>query len=967
MATLISRPRLLEAIGAQPANHWLIEAGGGFGKTVLASQLRSHVTSAFVVVWSVPDTRGESDLVTALAAACTGAGFSLASEVIASAGSSAPALAAAIGDAGPAVVVLDGVQEWDNAAQTLLAQIISHSQSHTRYVLLTRSLSGPLRALSSHPEVMVLTVDHLAFTQDEIVRLIEARDARLAPASEVLAEVTDGWPVAVHLLLERLASADNWGAELAILGSTPEPASAVLQRYIGDLSPNDREMMLTLAALPAFDEGLVRAGGAPGLLARLLATGLPLAQRFDDRWEFCGAVRDLLLIHSASRPGVNRDLVRYLIDRRDIRTALDYCLNVGAHDLAAEVIASLQIRDDVLLDLPTMNRAMSVIGTMAHETPRALLVQARANLSAMQFDVGLDALETAQRCFERIDPQRVDPDHLETSMDLALQYGFMERVDEASALIDLCKPSIGTRSSVARAIMLEAQSAITAADQSDSARREAEKNLTEAIGIWKQVNEPRGAMAATMNLVNNVLLFQGRYADALDVLDAAAELRPVSIMNRARTALARGTILPLLGRAVEARDELDRAVRLAESIGQEWLAGWAWWKLATLHSLGGDDEAFVEALEAGRVMAGEALDHPMWLILHSGAVEDWLRSGRSDKVARAAEHVAAMERVAGEAGWDPTYARWLLDARCLDAAEAVRAAPELLNRAEIPRDRRWLIEFYVAFAHHRLGDGDSSIEWQEQAIASARALGIESVVELVARDMVVELAGDARCEASTVPPAASFDAPVEITLFGRFAVHVNGQPLELPTGHVSNVVKLLAIEGAPTHAEVLIDRLWPDVDARLGRKRLRNVLLRARNAGADYLQRHGDLVALDESVQCDLWRVRTGSRAALAATDHASSIALCERVLESLAARLLPEDRYEDWAEQARSEVTKLQLALHDHSAALHVAAGAIEAAVASLQRGSELDPLPNDRLQRCARLLRDVGRSGAAAQFERG
>jgi len=963
---LIPRSELLGRIGSQPQQHWLVEAGGGFGKTVLASQLRSHVADGFAVLWSGTEIGSAHDLVTALAAAFTGTQFGSTAELIANAGESSADIAAAIAKAGPVVVVIDGTAQWSDDAQTFLSELVTQSHDATRFVILGRLFGDALRSLGERPSVSALSSDDLAFTDEEVAALIDARGLQLGGAAEVLAEATAGWPVAVHVLFERLVAAPDPSNELGIIGATSEPASAVLERYLGELDVADQAMMATLASLPTFDPDLVTATGRPGLIDRLVASGVPVSHRFDGRWEFCGPVRDLVLTHT-NAPPVNEALVQHLLQRRDIRMALDYCLGAGALELAAEVIASLQIRDDILLDVPTINRAMTLIGHVAESVPRSLLVQARTNLTSMHFDVGIRALEAAHALFEKIDSEMGDPDHHETAMDLALQYAFMQRLDETTDLIERYAPAIGAEPSIARAIMLEARSISMMRDHSTAARREAEASLTEAIGLWRQLDEPRGAMSATLNLVSNVLLSQARYRDALEVLDAASQLRPVSIMNRARLAVHRGMILPFLGRLVDARAELDRAVTLANSIGHGWLEGWAWWKIASLHAIEGEAEAMAEAIARGRQVAGELLHHPGWSALNAEATEDWLRSGHPQARAQALTHVRDMEKHSDASQWKPEYARWLVEARTGSAPQAISDAPSLLARSEVPRDRRWLIELYLAVAHQRTGDLSGAQLWRAKAESSAVGLGTGSLIELLERSLIEQLTEkiDPDPDHDADPDAASSrPGPIELRLFGRFEVHVNAHALAVPGGHVSTLIKLLALAQNPVHTEALIDRMWPDDSVAVGRKRLRNILLRARKAGVSFVERDGDLIVLTSAVDSDLSRARAAAKSALA--DNASTaLASVEHALSMLTADLLPEDRYADWAEDARNDLRTLTIALHDRRAAVAVDIDEVDVAVAALQSAAALDPLPNDRNRRSAQLLREAGRPGAAAQLD--
>ena len=177
---------------------------------------------------------------------------------------------------------------------------------------------------------------------------------------------------------------------------------------------------------------------------------------------------------------------------------------------------------------------------------------------------------------------------------------------------------------------------------------------------------------------------------------------------------------------------------------------------------------------------------------------------------------------------------------------------------------------------------------------------------------------------------------LRIRLLGGFAAETNGQPVPVPAWRLrraKTLVKLLAL--APErrlHREQIVELLWPSGGGTPAG--LHQVLYTARRAlGGEQVTLQEDVVALSGD---SLWLdVDAFERAAASARDARDPAAYRE-ALELYTGELLPEDRYEDWAEARRESVRELHLALLVELAALQDDGTAIE----TLQRAVVEDPL---------------------------
>ena len=154
---------------------------------------------------------------------------------------------------------------------------------------------------------------------------------------------------------------------------------------------------------------------------------------------------------------------------------------------------------------------------------------------------------------------------------------------------------------------------------------------------------------------------------------------------------------------------------------------------------------------------------------------------------------------------------------------------------------------------------------------------------------------------------------MEIRLLGRFDVRVDGR--EIPPSawsrrQAASLVKLLAL--APRrqlHREQVMDALWPDVPVDEATPRLHKAAHFARRVlGPESVALRNETVMLfpDAPVSVDTIRFQELAQDALDAGDAAAAAAAAELY----GGPLLPEDRYESWAEPTRDRLQLLHLRL---------------------------------------------------------
>jgi DNA-binding SARP family transcriptional activator len=157
---------------------------------------------------------------------------------------------------------------------------------------------------------------------------------------------------------------------------------------------------------------------------------------------------------------------------------------------------------------------------------------------------------------------------------------------------------------------------------------------------------------------------------------------------------------------------------------------------------------------------------------------------------------------------------------------------------------------------------------------------------------------------------------VGVQLFGRFALTVDGNARAVDgwrSRRAAELVQLLALQpgGGLLHEQV-IDALWPHLDPEAGSANLRKAAHHARkslgDARAVVLRGGRSLLFPGCAVQVDALAFEAAADAALQARRR--DVAQCARAAALYVGELLPEARYEPWADAARERLRDKHLAL---------------------------------------------------------
>lgn len=207
----------------------------------------------------------------------------------------------------PHLLVLDDVHLVDGASETLslLDRLIGRAPPSIHTILSTRhSLRLPsLVTWRARGEVLEIRQDELAFTPEEIASLFRQQYALSLSSDEIalLAERTEGWPIALQLVWQMLHSrgiATVSEALKRIVGPTESLFPYLAQEVLRRQPPSVQEFFLATAVLremtPALCDRLRGASDSAEILTFLLESGLFVVDLGDDHYRYHHLFREFL-------------------------------------------------------------------------------------------------------------------------------------------------------------------------------------------------------------------------------------------------------------------------------------------------------------------------------------------------------------------------------------------------------------------------------------------------------------------------------------------------------------------------------------------------------------------------------------------------------------------------------------------------------------------------------------------------
>jgi len=942
----IERARLLDLLLSGSNPNWLIEAGHGFGKSTLLDALASDARPTPAIVVRLHSSTSPDQLRSAIERAARGSAFDL--DLV---GLDAQQLADALVDCARPLAIDDS--HWlDDDAAAMVAELVNHLRGHLPIVLAARLLPLRLRPLRNERSWRQLGSNELALSPSEVVAALAAHGVTAEQQVTVIERMTRGWPAAVDTAGERLAAADNTAAELQRLSQQDSLCEQILQPLVDSLSPADQQTACTVAALPFFDHALFDEMGEPGGLERIALAGLPLVRDASGWIEYTEPARSVLG-RAKTTPKLADVVLDYYVRKGEIHAAINACLAIGDREGAASVIADLDSDSQARLDPARLDGAMASIGTAAEHAPRSLYVHSRVSAANGRQADGLAQIERAADVFESRNADLHDPAYAEVQLTLGTWRVYQGRLAEARTIAERCQAHLdGVDAPALQAMLHDLNGVLFQVSGTDEHLAKAAEEMAAALAIWRRIGRPGDAAVTTFRVSSGVLERQGRFAEALAMLDALPQVGPMTMLTTARLGVNRALLLPFVGRAAEVTALLEEPRQVAEALGQRQLTSTALIAEIVAASVRYDADAVRATADAflagGHLLPEQGFSAVMW----AEVVRALARCELHD------ESMAALDRIRETPGlppWILQYMQASIDARTGDAEAAIEVLSDLATQEEVQPNSRWTVDLLRAHAYWRLGNAAEAAKFLDQANNQAAALEQPGLARFIESRLVDRIEGTQ----NIVEPATT--AAVSVSLFDEFSVLVNGQEAPLRPGQPTNLVKVLGIGGGTLVVDQIVDALWPEADLEVGRRRLRNVVKRVRDDCGPILVRNDDVISFSSDVAVDLDFARAAADNAFAARSPESvnlALTLNDRAL-------LPVDRYEDWAEDARSDHLVTVLRLLDLRAELHVADQDVSALTATIERGLELDPMSVSRVRSAARSLRSIGADETAVRLE--
>lgn len=982
----VPRRRLVEEIlGARHAV--LIEAGGGFGKSVLIGQVRAGAGRGLEVRLPRDHPVAVAELASAILDAAerrTGGPRPAGADTAGLVGELLTA------PTGPGLLVVDNAEALDDHAAAWLADLAQDGAPPLRLLVSSRLLPAPLAAMEYRGTAERFNTQDLRLTQEESAALarLEVGDEDGEQLAATLHELSGGWVALLLLMLRRLARASDRMAAATVLLRYPGLIRQLMDHYAADLDPADRYLLTQVAAFPLVNDSLVEGLGEPGLLRRLIRAGVPFAVGADGWSRLCIEVKESLAALAPLDPAIARRAAPLLIAQGAELAAASLLVDCGDPEQAATLIAKLPTSRINQLDPVEFIHLMARLGPAAQAAPQVLLHLARTHRNVGQL---AEEREVIGRALRVVREQNTDGDlAVEVEGEWLIQRALLRDptvLAQAERLLETTAE--GTR---AQAGLLEALG-VALADRPDGpSLRRAENAMRQAAITWGELGEPARVAAVQRGLATQVLSALGKTGEGALLLRRLGATSDTQF-DRMLCLVMEARLLALSGESERALAILDDAMPLAQLLRIDWVTGHAAWTRLVVAANEHDTSGVLEQLARAEAHLGQMMIHDGGGLLFLCEAADACAMVGADAPAARLLAAAREHRIENPVTLALTEA--FIGAR-RGEPEAADVLQRMLRDGEIAPCLRWKAELLTGYVRHAAGDIDAANQCLLVALDRAASLGHPDLLDRRERRVVGILRSAIRLPPAVVAeasgngsspngtsangfspngfspngsspngfspngssgdgasgngsPPAPTDGGYRVRVLGGFEVRQGHRVLH-GAGRASQLVKHLVLAGGPVRAETVVETLWPGEKPGVGQRRLKNVLARARATYGSLVARTGQMLCLSPC-EVDLHSFEDLARAAAAAQDD-ERVSRARLAVAAFAGQLLPDDLYDDRIAQRREVVRRRALGLIDVLLTAALEAGGVEEAMDRLESAMELDPYDQERALRVARAL---------------
>lgn len=856
---------------------------------------------------------------------------------------------------GTRALVIDDVQQLDDAAVRILIERLEDAPSDARVILAGRFLPEQLHEVAHLLDGLILDTSALAITADE---LVEALPELTRPVADQVVQVADG---SVKLVAVAL---DQWRRQpaqdpVAIVAHVSRSASAASLQH---LDTADRVLVGLLARTPGLDQSLLASLGGPGFVWRALEAGIPLRRQITGDVDVLDA--PFYRVHEIEAATATR-LASALAQRGRPLEAAGLLLDAGVPDRAARLLTALPESVTKSVEPRAMLSVLSRLGTVTDSEPALLLLRANAASSLGRLDQVIGDADRAAALAPHADP----PVRRRIEAAVARAEFLRGHRDKAIALATSGLRDIGPGEEHTFARAHEVLALATAASETRDDLQLAAESFRVAAAAWDACGESALARNCRCDLAMAVLIPLGRFDEALAVLAQVLAVAGLNDAERSWLMTYEGFALLEANRLGAATGRFERAADLGYLQDNSTIVATAAWGRAMVAAREDDRAA---ALRWIATAENTALGDTDDLLGVSFLCDATTVLGAFGELVLAERYLLRAEARPKLYDHDVRRARFVFDARG-------GAVGDVESQLAVTRPAEWWrVLLVAALAEARAGRLDEARELHESAQRELLGLGFggfETLGERRAAEELQQLLQ--RGEGATTGQFAGSRQPTSIdqarqpptegrrvrVIGGPIVIEDESGVVEVPSGNPQRLVGVVVANGGMATFDQLAEALWSGDDVETSRPRLRNVLLRLRRGVGDVVTRFGSGVRLAPGVRSDLHEFDRLARDALSSARSDPELAgqLAGHAVALAEGAVLGDFEYEEWALAARRSVDLQLIGLLDLLSVQAEDAGDLALAQALAERALRLDRYSDSRYVRLAELLTLQGRSAAA------
>ena len=649
----------------------------------------------------------------------------------------------------------------------------------------------------------------------------------VAPVAELLVQLSDGWPAWLHACCTAITDQQIGLEQLVSRVGMPPFRRRIVARSMHAFDLGDRYRMAQLAHFEHFSDRAAIAVGGLEFAETVLPHAPGLYRTRSGQLRFVDPVRLELMAELPLDPAAAETLAPVLVADGQLLGACHALLDAGLHEQACRLIEDLPGRVIDICDQRELLGVLRVLADHIPDHPGLALKQARIHANLAEIAASAESCEAAIAASTRDDPVR-----LEASVELLLyRHRTIGQEEAADALADL-RREVGVSGPLpTRLREIEAQ--ILGQSKDNHVVQAAADRFVEVASEWEFQQEHLRAAKTLRGLCVGPLWHLGHYSEAQERLDRAARLAINQTFDFGVTMTTKSLFDARCGDWDTFQRSLDQARMIVAESGIRWLESYlalgSAYKAAADRSLA----AVRASVRSARDLLGPLLNTDTGVLFTAESAVLLAEVGDHTEARRMLDSVAHRFE---QNEMEFRFADLVLLARAGDREGAWLAWSGLDREDLVPNDRRWRIELELARADHLAG--------------VPQKVDVESIAGLADR---LGLAGVARQLAPELLDGGQQLLPIRVEILGGFRVSGSAGVFDVPKGHARELIKILAVEGGSAPVETVVAHLWPDVEFKLGLRRLKNVVVKVRDLlGPEAICREATVVRFADHITVDV-------------------------------------------------------------------------------------------------------------------